>query len=245
MKNGEIKVFCPCGEEYAAERQHVGGYIRCRKCGKTHQIVDSQPIATTSRATPVPAKSTSPPVQVANRKSRWATVTTFAGVLAIVIVGIVWLTMQRQVGVTASRVRPEPAPITKPPSTVPDVEWEVVEELPREQPHKRTQRSDLPIHRPGKPPQSAPPPKFEEEYVGNDAEPTVSITNKADRPVHLVVGDLEFTLSPDEFKSVIRTAGNERFNASARNVIPLAGSKDWKRGYRYTWTFWIERTRIP
>jgi len=90
-----------------------------------------------------------------------------------------------------------------------------------------------------------PPPKFSEEYVGNDEDPTITVLNKTGLALTLKVGNAEHDVPAGARSPISLPAGAWKFHASAPGVIPLSGTKEWKRGYRYEWTFWIETTSVP
>jgi hypothetical protein len=54
-----IDIKCRCGETYHADGSHVGGSIRCQKCGTVNKIERSSPVQSTfpSGTGPVPIRS--------------------------------------------------------------------------------------------------------------------------------------------------------------------------------------------
>jgi hypothetical protein len=90
-----------------------------------------------------------------------------------------------------------------------------------------------------------PPPVFSEEYVGRDAAPVLKVINKTDRELSLRIDDSRYTVASGKSLEVSHPGGACKFFASAPGAIPLSGTREWKRGHRYEWTFWIERGILP
>lgn len=90
-----------------------------------------------------------------------------------------------------------------------------------------------------------PPPVFSEEYVGRDAAPVLKVINKTDRELSLRIDDARYTVASGKHLDVSYPGGACKFFASAPGAMPVSGTKEWKRGYSYEWTFWIETRILP
>src|ERR1019366_1984229 len=90
-----------------------------------------------------------------------------------------------------------------------------------------------------------PPPKFSEEYVGNDENPSIKVINETHFEMGLRIGDAHYVVPSGTPFQVSPPVGVWEFFASAPGAIPASGKKEFRRGYRYEWTFWIERTILP
>jgi hypothetical protein len=67
-----ITLHC-CGEDYYADEMHIGGHIKCRKCGRFLTIEPRTPLSSTPSGRPVAARSetvVSPPRNV-NVRTAW------------------------------------------------------------------------------------------------------------------------------------------------------------------------------
>jgi hypothetical protein len=67
-----ITLHC-CGEDYYADGMHIGGHIKCRKCGRFLTIEPKTPLSSTSSGHPVAARSetvVNPPRKV-NVRTAW------------------------------------------------------------------------------------------------------------------------------------------------------------------------------
>jgi len=82
--------------------------------------------------------------------------------------------------------------------------------------------------------------KFSEEYVGPDAAPEVVVANQTSGHLSLKVEGTFYTLKPNSQLPVAVSAGTFSFYATEPGAIPAQGRQEFKRGYRYTWKFWIE-----
>lgn len=83
---------------------------------------------------------------------------------------------------------------------------------------------------------------FEARYVGGNRAPEVQVTNNADRTLNLAIGQSRYTIKPSANQTITLEPGVYEFQATAPNVMPLEGEKDFQRGYVYTWTFYIRRS---
>ena len=82
--------------------------------------------------------------------------------------------------------------------------------------------------------------KFSEEYLGSDAAPKVDVVNQTSDSLDLKVGQTYYTVQPKSQISVPIPAGTFSYYATEPGVIPAMGKQEFKRGYGYTWTFWVE-----
>lgn len=82
---------------------------------------------------------------------------------------------------------------------------------------------------------------FKAEYVGGYADPTITITNDADRKVTLIFGGVTYILESGQTKSITVEAGNYEYHASAPRAVPLSGVNTYEVGHIYTWRFYISR----
>jgi len=104
--------------------------------------------------------------------------------------------------------------------------------------------SDVRIHRTEHP---QPETKFSEQYVGGNSAPEVTVDNQTSSTLTLKIGDASpQKLQPGEHQMPI-PEGTLDFYATVPNAIPAQGRENFKRGYRYSWKFWIEMhsNRIP
>jgi hypothetical protein len=87
--------------------------------------------------------------------------------------------------------------------------------------------------------------KFSEEYLGTDSDPRVDVVNKTGNSLELKVDQTHYTVQPKSQISVSTPPGTFGFYATEPGIIPALGSQEFKRGYQYTWTFWIETRVVP
>ena len=96
---------------------------------------------------------------------------------------------------------------------------------------------------PLKPSQRETGPRFEERYVGGNRLPEITVKNTANRTLYLTFGGRTHTIASG---GVVTMKPNQPgfydFSAAATGVIPLIGQREFKRGYVYTWTFFIIAT---
>jgi hypothetical protein len=91
----------------------------------------------------------------------------------------------------------------------------------------------------------SPPPQFSEKDLGTADPPSITVWNKTNRTLTLTIGDARYTFPSGAHFPVSHPAGEWRYYASAPDALPAAGTKDWKRGRQYDWTFWIESSAAP
>ncbi len=85
-------------------------------------------------------------------------------------------------------------------------------------------------------------PVFEEKYVGGNLPPTITVKNVSDRTMNLLFGGIPFTVLAGGSEVIKTTDGGiYQFKASAPGVRSLEGSREFKRGYSYSWTFFIRK----
>jgi hypothetical protein len=86
--------------------------------------------------------------------------------------------------------------------------------------------------------------KFSEQYVGSDAAPKITVFNQTGRDLSLKIGANYFTLQPNSQLLVPIADGTFSFYGTEPDVIPASGTQEFKRGYEYTWKFWIQTTAV-
>jgi hypothetical protein len=121
-----VDIKCRCGETYHADDSHVGGSIRCGKCGTVNRIERSLPVQSTHPlgTGPVPIRSREgrPTGRVSRSPyshSRW----TKASIVAAVMFGVsgiatalvrLWPDTSTKIGAESSSTPVTPSPTTKP-----------------------------------------------------------------------------------------------------------------------------------
>jgi hypothetical protein len=91
----------------------------------------------------------------------------------------------------------------------------------------------------------APVSKFSEQYVGSDAPPKVTVINQTLRSLGLKIGVDYFTVPPHSQLPVPLTEGTFSYYGTVPEAIPAMGTQTFKRGYEYTWKFWIDKAVVP
>jgi hypothetical protein len=93
----------------------------------------------------------------------------------------------------------------------------------------------------------APASKFSEHYVGSEAAPKVTVINQTPSDLSLKIGAEYFTVPPRSQLPLPSTEGTFSYYGAEPGVIPAQGTQEFKRGYEYTWKFWIDTTfvRLP
>jgi hypothetical protein len=86
--------------------------------------------------------------------------------------------------------------------------------------------------------------RFTEDYVGSDTAPDVVVLNQTSGDLSLKVEGTFYTLKPHAQLPVSVPAGTFSYYATEPGVIPAQGRQEFKRGYRYTWKFWIETSYV-
>jgi len=79
---------------------------------------------------------------------------------------------------------------------------------------------------------------FKTEYVGID-NTIIRITNSADRTLSLTFGGVKYVIAKDEERTIEAEGGNYEYLAKAPGVLPASGVKNFAKGYKYTWNFFI------
>lgn len=82
--------------------------------------------------------------------------------------------------------------------------------------------------------------KFQEEYTGSNAAPSVTIINQTHRNLTLKIGKTQYAIRSESSLSISIPSGIFRYYASAPAAIPAIGEREFKRSYRYSWEFWVE-----
>jgi ribosomal protein S27E len=93
----------------------------------------------------------------------------------------------------------------------------------------------------------APPAKFSEEYTGSDAPPDIIVENQSSGELSLKMGGSLYSIQPNSQLSLSPPGGAYSYYAMEPGVMPAMGEQAFKRGYSYTWRFWVETrvVRIP
>lgn len=84
---------------------------------------------------------------------------------------------------------------------------------------------------------------FQEEYVGGTYS-TIHITNSSNRTMNLNFGGVKYVMKNGEKKSITVDGGNYEFTASAPGVRSKSGVREFRKGYSYTWDFFIVTRRV-
>jgi hypothetical protein len=92
-------------------------------------------------------------------------------------------------------------------------------------------------------PQTAP--TFAQEYVGHESPPSVIVKNHTGDTMTLKFAGKYYTVAAGNDFSLSIESGPHSFWASVPRAIPVIGTRNFERGYRYEWTFWIETRTVP
>lgn len=87
----------------------------------------------------------------------------------------------------------------------------------------------------------ATPNAFTEERSDNYSEPEITIKNLADRVMTLRLGRYLYKLMPNTERTVVLSPGPYKYYCSFPRAYPTLGEQNFSTGYRYTWSFYIER----
>jgi hypothetical protein len=90
----------------------------------------------------------------------------------------------------------------------------------------------------------APVSKFSEQYVGSDVAPKVTVINQTLRHLSLKIGVDYFTVPPHSQLPVPLAEGTFSYYGTVPEAIPAMGTQTFRRGYEYTWKFWIDTTVV-
>lgn len=82
---------------------------------------------------------------------------------------------------------------------------------------------------------------FKSEYVGAEYT-TIEITNSANRTLTLTFGGVKYVIPKDGRRTIEADGGNYEFYATAPGVRPASGVKNFAKGYKYSWDFYIVTT---
>jgi hypothetical protein len=86
--------------------------------------------------------------------------------------------------------------------------------------------------------------QFTEEYVGSDDPPEVSVENATDSELNLKIEESFYTVGRNATQTIPLSGGTYSYYATEPGAIPAMGKQNFKRGYRYTWKFWIETSYV-
>ncbi|MBP6754758.1 MAG: hypothetical protein KA210_01325 [Bacteroidia bacterium] len=84
---------------------------------------------------------------------------------------------------------------------------------------------------------------IQESGNSSSDEAEVSITNDSNRTMTLKLNSTTYKFNPKEKQDLILSPGDYSFRASAPNVIPNIGVKNFKLNGAYRWTFYIVTRR--
>ena len=87
----------------------------------------------------------------------------------------------------------------------------------------------------------ATPNAFAEERSDGYSNPEITIRNLSDRVMRLRLGRFLYTLSPNTQRTVVLAPGPYKYYCSFPRAYPTLGEQNFSTGYRYTWSFYIER----
>ena len=68
--------------------------------------------------------------------------------------------------------------------------------------------------------------------------------NQTASDLSLKIGDYHYTVPPQSHLPVSLSGGESTYYATEPGIIPATGSHEFRRGYRYTWKFWIVTTAV-
>lgn len=80
---------------------------------------------------------------------------------------------------------------------------------------------------------------FTEQYVGGDVAPTILVRNSTAKRLTIVMGKNRYNVPANSTQTIQVAAGNYPYQASVPGVRALSGNKEFRRGYKYTWQFYI------
>lgn len=84
---------------------------------------------------------------------------------------------------------------------------------------------------------------FREEYVGGTYS-TVHVSNSSNRTMNLDFGGVRYVMKSGEKRTISVDGGNYEFTASAPGVRSKTGVREFRKGYSYTWDFFIVTRRV-
>ncbi|MGB5015158.1 MAG: hypothetical protein WBO68_14140 [Pyrinomonadaceae bacterium] len=79
---------------------------------------------------------------------------------------------------------------------------------------------------------------FREDYVGGTIS-TIYVTNSSNRTMNLNFGGIRYIMKNGDKKTITVDGGNYEFTASAPGVRSKTGVREFRKGYSYTWNFFI------
>lgn len=84
---------------------------------------------------------------------------------------------------------------------------------------------------------------FTERYVGGDVAPSIIVRNSTARRLTIVLGKSRYNVSPNSTQTIQVTGGNYPYRASVPGVRAITGNKEFRRGYQYSWEFYMVTRR--
>lgn len=82
---------------------------------------------------------------------------------------------------------------------------------------------------------------FQSEYVGGERT-VISVNNTAKRTLTLTFGGVRYVIPDGGSKVIVADGGAYEFLATAPGVRSMSGVKQFDRGFRYSWTFYVVTT---
>jgi hypothetical protein len=89
-------------------------------------------------------------------------------------------------------------------------------------------------------PLSADESPFKSEYVGGEST-LIRVQNGTDRLLTLIFGGVKYTLAAGIEREIEVHGGRYEFSASVPRAYPIGGVKEFGKGYRYSWRFYLVR----
>lgn len=84
---------------------------------------------------------------------------------------------------------------------------------------------------------------FTERYIGGDIAPTIIVRNGTARRLTIVLGKNRYNVSPNSTQTITVTGGSYPYRASVPGVRAITGNKEFRRGYQYSWEFYMVTRR--
>lgn len=81
---------------------------------------------------------------------------------------------------------------------------------------------------------------FQREYVGGETT-TILIKNETDRVLTLIFGGVKYSLASGSQREIEVGGGRYEYSASVPRAYPKSGVKEFGKGYRFSWRFFIVR----
>lgn len=80
---------------------------------------------------------------------------------------------------------------------------------------------------------------FTSNYIAGGLNPTLEIKNDTKKVLTLMLDEEFFVFLSGETKTITVAAGEYKYFASAKGVLPNSGKETFKVSYSYKWTFYI------